>query len=128
MTLHANNAFHARRASPCGLGLPTLRSAPVSAGVGRQTRTMETFLSVPLMFVAGLALGVWAARKAKSLAASDPAFGPLAWSDLFKKRETHTTMATRRSIAIYVLLAAAGLAVALLSGLVLLGASVRVPS
>jgi hypothetical protein len=81
---------------------------------------MDVFLSLLLLFVLALALGVWSARKAKSLVASDPAFGTFTSSELLREKQTAV-----RSIAIYVLLAAVGFAAALLSGLALLGASVR---
>lgn len=61
------------------------------------------------LFVAGLAVGIWAMQRAKALAA----FGPIAWNERFRKRNTY--------IAAYIVLSAAGLALALITGLRLIG-------
>jgi hypothetical protein len=61
------------------------------------------------LFVAGLAVGIWAMQRAKALAA----LGPIAWNERFGKRNVQ--------ISACIVLSAAGLALALLTGLRLLG-------
>lgn len=61
------------------------------------------------LFVAGLAVGIWAMQRAKALAA----VGPIARNERFGKRNVQ--------IAAYVVLSAAGLALTLITGLRLIG-------
>jgi hypothetical protein len=57
------------------------------------------------LFIAGLAVGIWATQRAKALAA----FGPIARNERFRKRNIY--------IAAYIVLSAACLTLALITGL-----------
>lgn len=61
------------------------------------------------LFVAGLAVGIWAMQRAKALAA----LGPIARNERFGKRNVY--------IAAYIVLSAACLTLALITGLRLVG-------
>jgi hypothetical protein len=61
------------------------------------------------LFVAGLAVGIWATQRAKALAA----LGPIARNERFRERNVR--------IAAYIMLSAAGLTLALITGLRLIG-------